>query len=193
MRLENRYTGQLVHVTFRVEFAPKASSAHVTLSQSAMPSKAPFISQTVMDHTWRSVGASTGSEIGQIQKRALKTQPALTRFVYDHALDLREDAAGVGMYIYHVIVETFGTVNPSVKKVKAKQVASVWQTLGKDIRGVREDDIAVSAEPVVLQYAVDALTEDDDVVLSDEELEILYAVLRTAIECLHKARRTKHV
>jgi len=145
-----------------------------------------------MDRTWRSVGASTGPEIVQIQKTAMKTQPVLTRFVYDHAFALREDAAGVGMYIYHVIVETFGTVNPRVKKVKPKQVASLWQTLGKDVRGVREDNIAVSAEPVVLQYAIDALTEDDDVVLSDEELEILYAVLRTAIECLHNVRRTKH-
>ncbi len=159
-----------------------------------MPREVPFISQTVMDQTYQSVGSSTGTEIGEIQKKAQKTQPALTRFVYDHALVLREDSAGVGIYVYHVILETFGTLKARVRKVKPKHIAGVWETLRKEIRSVREDDIEASPEPAVLRYAFDALTEDgDDVVLSEEELDILYAVLGTAIECLHNAYRRKQI
>ena len=73
-----------------------------------------------MDQTNQSVGLLTGSEIVEIQKRALKTQRALTKFVYDHVLVLREDSAGVGIYVYHVILETFGTLKPRVSKVKPK-------------------------------------------------------------------------
>jgi hypothetical protein len=159
-----------------------------------MPREVPFISQTVMEHTYQSVGSLTGSEIVEIQKRAQKTQPALTRFVYDHVLVLREDSAGVGIYVYHVILETFGTLKPSVRKVKPKYIAGAWETLRKEVYSVREDDIEASLEPAVLQYAFDALTEDgDDVVLSEEELEIIYTVLGTAIECLHNAYRRKQI
>lgn len=194
VRLENRYAGQLARVIFRVAFVPRVPSAQVTLSESAMPREVPFISQTVMDQTYQSVGLLTGSEIVEIQKRALKTQPALTKFVYDHVLVLREDSAGVGIYVYHVILETFGTLKPRVSKVKPKHIAAAWETLRKERHSVREDDIAASPEPAVLQYAFDALTEDDeDVVLSEEEREIIYTVLGAAIECLHNAYRRKQI
>ncbi len=174
--------------------APIVAGADIAPSETTMPRKVPYISQTVMEHTWQSVGSLTGSEIGQIQMRAQRTQPALTRFVYDHACDLREDAAGIGIYVYHVICETFATLKPRIRTVKPKQIASVWETLGKDIREFREDDIEDSSEPAVLQYAFDALTEDDDdVVLSEEELGIIYTVLGTTIECLHNAYRRKQI
>ena len=192
--MENRYAGRLAHVTIRVVFELGAPSAHVTLSKSAMPREVPFISQTVMERTYQSVGSLTGSEIVEIQKRAQKTQPALTRFVYDHVLVLREDSAGVGIYVYHVILETFGTLKPRVRKIKSRHIAGVWEALRKEIHNVREDDIEASPEPAVLRYALDALTEDgDDVVLSEEELEIIYTVLGTAIECLHNAYRRKQI
>ena len=194
VRLENRYVGQQAQVTYRMVSVATAPSAQVTLSKSAMPGEVPFISQTVMDQTYQSMGSSTGSEIGEIQKRAQKTQPALTRFVYDHALVLREDSAGVGIYVYHVILETFGTLKPRVSKVKPKHIAGAWETLRKERHSVREDDIAASPEPAVLQYAFDALTEnDEDVVLSEEEREIIYTVLGAAIECLHNAYRRKQI
>ncbi len=159
-----------------------------------MPREVPFISQTVMEQTCQSVGSLTGTEIGEIQKRAQKTQPALTRFVYDHGLVLREDSAGVGIYVYHVILETFDSLRPRVRKVKPRHIAGVWETLRKEIHSVREDDIEASPEPAVLQYAYDALTEDDDdVVLSEEELGIIYTVLGTTIECLHNAYRRKQI
>jgi hypothetical protein len=132
-----------------------------------MPREVPFISQTVMEQTYQSVGSLTGSEIVGIQKRALKTQPALTKFIYNHVLVLREDSAGVSIYVYHVILETFGTLKPTVKKIKARHIAGAWEALRKEMHNVREDDIEASPEPAVLQYAFDALTEDgDDVVLS---------------------------
>lgn len=123
-----------------------------------------YVSDDLMTKVWRHVGASGPDQILTIEKRHRKDQKALTKFVYGRLLKLREDAAGVGLYTFHVLVEAFSRVTPKPKTVRRTCIDRVW-----DVSATLLKQEARNAEPFAVQYLEDALAEDDDVVLSDEE------------------------
>lgn len=148
----------------------------------------PHVPEELIDTTWRAVGASTGEQILRIHKTHRKAQCALTMFVYHNFVDFREDAAGVGIYVYHVILEAFSRALPRPRCVRRAQIERVFghqqQSEGFD----PERSIEQSPEPHALRYAYEALTEDtDDVVLSELEREHIFGVLHAVIRSLHDA------
>ena len=100
-------------------------------------------------------------------------------YVYKHFVGLREDAVGVGIYVYHVILEAFSRALPRPRCVRKNQIELALGDQNRVEGFLLENSIEQSPEPYALRYAHEALTEDpDDVALSDQEREHLFEVLQ---------------
>lgn len=142
-----------------------------------------FVSFPLMTKIWKQVASAAPGQVLPMHKRHLKDQKTLSKFVSTHLLELREDAAGVGLYTFHVVVEAFSSLTPKPQNVRRPAIDRAWALPPAEL-----SQIAYAAEPHVAQYLEDALTEDDDeVVLTDEEYALCSRVVQTAILCLHTA------
>lgn len=124
-----------------------------------------------------------------MQKRHQKAQKALSRYVYSQFLEeMREDAGGVGLYAYHVLLEAFLAARPGLHPVRRPAIDRAHESL--PVSGTYADLVSASPEPHALQYVYDVLFEptDDDVILSENETTLCWRVLHTAVLCLHEAR-----
>lgn len=148
-----------------------------------------YVSAEDMDATWRAVGASGPRNVESMQKRHGKAQKALCRYVYKYLLDnLREDAAGVGLYAFHVLLEAFLRARPGLRPVRVPMIQSVHGSRRES--GSYADHVVASPEPHAMQYVYDVLFEsnDDEVELSAHEQTCCWEILHTAVVCLHEAR-----
>lgn len=141
-----------------------------------------YVSYSLMETVWQKVGAKSPDKIPPMQKRHRKDQKTLTKFAYSHLLLLREDAAGVGLYTFHVIVEAFSGLAPRPRSVRLPAIDRVWA-----LPAAALDQKARLVEPHAASYLEDALAEKDDVVLTDEEQAYCSRVVQAAILCLHEA------
>lgn len=142
-----------------------------------------YISEELMNEVWQTVGAMNGDGIRAMQKRHQKEQKTLTKVVYGPLLELGEDAGGVGMYAFHVILEAFSRLVPRPAPVR-RPVIEWNRDLPADVLAEK----ACLAEPHATQYLQDALTEEDDeVALSEVDRAVCSQVIQVAILSLHQA------
>lgn len=150
----------------------------------------PYVSGELMEATWRTVGSSSAGQVERMQKRHHKAQKALCRYVYSRFLDnMREDAAGIGLYAFHVLLEAFLTARSGLRPIRKPAINRVHESLAAS--GIDADRISASPEPHALQYVYDVLVDPDDqedVALSGNEALHCWRVLHTVILCLHEAR-----
>lgn len=140
------------------------------------------VSEKLMDDVWQRVAAMRVDQITAMQKRHQKEQKALTKFAYRNLARLREDAAGLGIYTFHVVLEAFSSITPRPREVRRPVIDRAWNRPADELA---QD--ARSAEPHAAQYLDDALRECDDVVLTEGEREACVQVVHTAIVSLHGA------
>lgn len=142
-----------------------------------------YVTPELMEKTWKEVASKGVGPAARMQKRHQKERKALVTFAYAHLVELREDAAGVGTYVFHVIVEAFSRVAPRPGKVRQSAIERVWALPAEELA-----QKAWQCEPHVAQYMADALAEeDDDVALSEVERVHCACVLQAVILCLHRA------
>lgn len=141
-----------------------------------------YVSESLMAHAWQKMGAMRTDQVLAMQKRHRKEQKTLAGFAYAQLLELREDAAGVGIYVFHAVVEAFSRVLPKPKAVRRPAIERAFglssATLAEEVRG---------AEPHAAQYLEEALLEEDEVILTDSERALCTHVVQAAILCLHEA------
>lgn len=124
-----------------------------------------------------------------MQKRHQKVQKALCRYVYAQLThELRPDAAGIGIYGFHVLLEAFLRARPGLRSVRRPAIERVHGSIVGD--GHHGDSVAASPEPHALQYVYDILfdPEPDEVALTAHERSLCWHVLHTVVVCLHEAR-----
>jgi hypothetical protein len=147
-----------------------------------------YVSQELIDETWRAVGALSGEQVLRTQKSHSKAQRALTMFVYVIFSEFREDASGVGIYVYHVVLEAFSRARPRPRSIRRAHIKRAWHDHDQGSDLDPEDLIEQSPEPHALRYVYEALTEDqDDVGLSEHEREHIFRLMQAVITCLHDA------
>lgn len=144
------------------------------------------ISDELMDNVWKKVAAKRPDQIRVMQKRHQKVQKILTKFAYRHLLELPGDAAGVGLYSFHVVLEAFFALTPQPRTVRRPAIDYAWK-LPADVLA----KTAATEEPHATQYLEDALTEEDDVVLTENERALCSQVVQAAILSLHGACETR--
>jgi len=147
-----------------------------------------YVSADHMAATWRAIGSWPNRDVARMQKRHQKAQKVLSRYVYAQLTDeLREDAAGIGLYAFHALLEAFLRARPGLRPVRAPMIERVRASLPES--GDYADLVAESPEPHAMQYVYDVLFKpDDDVELSTHEQTRCWTVLHTAVLSLHQAR-----
>lgn len=150
-----------------------------------------FVSEDLMEKTWQRVGAFDGREILGMQKRHRKVQNPLVMFVYTGLRECGEDAGGLLVYVFHVVLEAFLKVEPRPRRISKRQILNALGKYDSDLPFSFPEARDASPEPHVLDYAFDAFTEVDDVTLSQLEVEAFIAVVQVVIECLHGACQRK--
>jgi len=139
----------------------------------------PFITDKLIDQTWRRVGASSGKEILKLQKLHFKIQKPLVTFIASHVDSLREEAAGVFLYVAHVMLEAALTCKPKP-----------WKVTASDIQAAEEDlnsGVGVDTEIHLTMYASEAFTETDDVTLGSNEIESMLDSAHVIALCIHRS------
>jgi hypothetical protein len=175
-------------------YSPESDSLAPTPAHLAEPqdSPEPLISAELMERTWLRVGAQRPEQIPRMQKVHAKAQKPLAAFVYSMEPDLDEDVAGVLFYVFHVVLEAFRQAEPRPKRVSRRRVEeqlSAIEFTGLPPSPTGED--FETSEPHVLRYVTEALSEEDDPLLTLEEFHSCLETLWVAIECLHAACRRR--
>ena len=163
---------------------------------------APLVSSAVMDETWRVVGGSSAGEIRRMQKQCGKDQEELTAFVLAFTSDLRPEAVGLTLYVHLVVAQAFRRCEVKFRRIKQKTIERTWKDNFAFINDLKSAGYSrshfslpahLTSEPSVLQYVIDALTEEDDddpVTLTEVEFWQILQVLKTFADCMHDARAT---
>lgn len=156
-----------------------------------------IIPEALVEETWLEVGALSESQARKQMEQIAKSQPALLAFVLAATADLPTDAQQVAVYLYAVIHRMFeksaGRLTPATPQAVEAAFEGNKTFLGKFEHAherflEKAAETAASSQPFVMKYLVEALLEspegDDPVVLSDEEIGLIFLVLKTAIDIL---------
>jgi hypothetical protein len=147
----------------------------------------PFVSEKLIETTWKAIGAYNGSEIQKLQKRHQKSQKALTTTAYSFLDNFSEDASGVFLFVFHVVVEAFEKTVPRPKIITKPQIENALSEIELQASTSTIDAVEISSEPHALRYVREALFEVDDVVISKSEIATIFALHSVFVECLHRA------
>ncbi len=163
----------------------------------------PLVSAQLMEQAWRAVGAMSDTEIRRKQGLCGKEQQELTGFVLGFTSELPPDALGLALYVHFVVIEAFRRSGARFRKLKPTRIETTWRDNFGFINDLKAAGhtrapfhlkAELALEPAVMQYVIDALTEeseDDPVSLSDEDFWRIVQVLKTVADCMHSARRTQ--
>ena len=156
-----------------------------------------------MEQAWRSVGAMSESQIRRQQSLCGKEQQQLTAFVLAYTADLPAEALGLALYAHFVVVEAFRGSGAKFAKLKPAHIEAAWKDNFGFINDLKaagysrtpfELQADLVSEPAVVQYVIDALTEesdDDPVAVSDTDFWHILHVLKTVSDCMHAAQVSK--
>ena len=161
-----------------------------------------LISSKLMEDAWSSVAQMSPDELQQRQTLCGNEQEALADFAMAFLGELSSDAAGVGLYTHVVLMEAFRRTNARFRTIEPGTIEKTWNDNLTFVEGLVQAGIGRRPfkleagrfwEPAALQYAVDALTEDDEedpVEIDDDEFRQALRVLKTVIDCMHDAHHT---
>jgi hypothetical protein len=163
----------------------------------------PLVSSELMEETWQDVGAMHDAEIKRRQGLCGKEQEELTAFVLAYLSDVAPEAMGLGLYAHLVVIEAFRRSGVPFRKLKPGRIESTWKDNFDFINELRAAGrprapfrlaSGLSSEPAVMQYVIDALTEeneDDPIDVSDDDFWSILQVLKTVSDCMHSAQRIR--
>jgi hypothetical protein len=163
----------------------------------------PLVTAQLMEETWRAVGTMPDAEIRRKQALCGKEQEELTGFVLAFTSELPSEALGLALYAHFVVIEAFRRSGARFRKLKPTRIEDTWRDNFGFINDLKSAGYTrapfqlkpeLALEPAVMQYVIDALTEeneDDEVNLSDDDFWRLLQVLKTVADCMHSARKTE--
>ena len=161
-----------------------------------------LISPDLMEETWTSVAEMSAEELQRHQALCSDEQEELTGFAMTMLAEIGPDAGGVALYTHIVLMEAFRRTKATFATVEREDITKAWDANGEFVEVLQDAgygrqpfqvDPEKQAEPAALQYAFDALTEDDDddpVDIDDDDFWMALRVLKTIIDCMHDAQRT---
>lgn len=156
------------------------------------------LDEKLVEATWTEAATITDARAQTEMQQLGKKQPNLLAFVTTYLDGLRLEAVELGIYIFYVVYKTFQKAGRGkIKRVSAKRISDAYdrnEALLTKLHGAHDrffEQIArteISSQPFVMRYVVEALMESgetpDDVVLTDDEIGLLFLVLKTVVEAL---------
>jgi len=161
----------------------------------------PSILDAVVEAAWRQIAALDVAGAERVIKRCSRKQEELMGFILATLEELDPEAREVGLFMAMVVMEAF-RAGPA-RKVKRVTVSQIQRTLAANTEGLvpgddvgeEELDAAFPAlqtdEPALMHYVAETLMEEDPdgPELDEREVGSLIMILKTVIDCLHRASR----
>jgi hypothetical protein len=163
------------------------------------------ISEETVTRTWQEASALSSAQARREMTRAGREQPELLAFVLGSVYDCRAPAQELAVYLYFVIHLIFQ--NAAKAPLRPIQAAAIEKRVEENEARLARLEAAhprfqeraavleMSPQPFVVRYLVEAIMEsseiEDPVELSEEEMGILFLVLKTVIDLLHGEGETE--
>lgn len=159
------------------------------------------IPEALVEETWQEVASFGLDRAHREMTKVSKNQPELVTFVMEFTQDLDQEVRELGTYMTFVVYRMFQKSSlKKIKKISAEEIIASYEAnedLIESLEGIHEkflDRIArvqLSAQPYVMGYVAETLIEapeeEDPVALSEEDIALLFLLLKTVVDVLDKA------
>ena len=158
-----------------------------------------LLSEEVVEKVWRQVSSFSPVIANKEMSDMGKRQADLLAFLMAYTEDLRQDVKELAIYIGFVVFKMFSdSSGGNIPLISSKEIMAVYDEnarLISSIEGAHDkfiDRIAavqVSKQPYVMKYVLEALMEDaegDGIGLTEEDIGVLFTLLKTEIDILDK-------
>lgn len=159
------------------------------------------ISENLVEETWQEVGSFTPEQGSNEVRKLGQEQPDLLAFMLEFSDDFTQEVKELAIYMLVVVYRMFCKAHgKQIGSVSAEEIMASYDKNEKlilSLEGAHErfyDRIArihISDQPYVMKYVIDALAEtpeeDDPIVLTDDEMGILFLLFKTVVDVLNEA------
>jgi hypothetical protein len=151
----------------------------------------------LVESTWREVASLEPGAARRQMEEAATRQPALLAYVMGSTAHSRPAVQEMAVYLYYVILQMFERA--ASKRLRAVPISRVERvakaneshlsklTVADERFLKRAAEVHTAAQPYVFRYLVEALLEENDSDLTDDEEGLVFLTLKTVIDVLDEA------
>ncbi len=154
------------------------------------------LSKEFVEKTWKDVADFSPVRANSEMLAMGKNQPDLLAFLMAYTDDLQQEVKELAIYIAFVVYKMFHDSAGKLPKISSRKIMARYDDnarFSESLEGAHEkiidriSKVAVSRQPYVMKYVLEALMEDSEeagVALTDEDIGLLFMLLKTELEVL---------
>lgn len=154
------------------------------------------LAEEFVEKTWKSVADFSPARANKEMLAMGKNQPDLLAFLTAYIDDLQQEVKELAIYIAFVVYKMFHDSAGKIPKISSREIMVRYDDNARfveSLEGAHEKiieriaKITVFKQPYVMKYVLEALMEDSEengVDLTDEDIGLLFMLLKTEIEVL---------
>lgn len=155
------------------------------------------ISPEIVEATWKRIGGMSPSQIPKLIQQMEREQPVILVYLMAAGDDIlnrdeRELLLYLGVVVWQIMLQG-DTLPPEVSEEDLAEVEKSNTKMLEYLGGEMEDDFVKTTQkimvnygqPEVLKYIIEALMEDEEDLIRDENKGMLVIFLKTVIDCLN--------
>jgi hypothetical protein len=156
------------------------------------------LSKQFVEKTWQEVADFSPDRADKEMIAMGKNQPDLLAFLMAYTDDLPQEVKELAIYIAFVVYKMFLDSRGKISRISSREIMATYDENARFLKSLGEvhekliDRIAnveVSEQPYVMKYVLEALvedTEEEGIDLTEEDIGILFMLIKTEIEVLDK-------
>jgi hypothetical protein len=156
------------------------------------------LSKQFVEKTWQEVADFSPDRADKEMIAMGKNQPDLLAFLMAYTDDLPQEVKELAIYIAFVVYKMFLDSRGKISRISSREIMATYDENARFLKSLGEvhekliDRIAnveVSKQPYVMKYVLEALvedTEEEGIDLTEEDIGILFMLIKTEIEVLDK-------
>jgi hypothetical protein len=156
------------------------------------------LSKQFVEKTWQEVADFSPTRADKEMIAMGKSQPDLLAFLMAYTDDLPQEVKELAIYIAFVVYKMFLDSRGKISRISSREIMATYDENARFLKSLEEvhekliDRIAnveVSKQPYVMKYVLEALvedTEEEGIDLTEEDIGILFMLIKTEIEVLDK-------
>ena len=158
------------------------------------------IPSELVEETWQEVARFDTDLASKEMMKAGRSQPELLSFMVEFTQDLDQEVKELAIYMFFVVYRMFQkSSKKKIKKIPAEDIIECYEdneNLMQSLEGAHEKfferiaRIQLARQPYVMKYVVDTLVEapedEDPVALAEDDVGLLFLLLKTVVEALDK-------
>jgi len=154
------------------------------------------LSEEFVEKIWQEVAGFSPDRATKEMHAMGKAQPDLLAFLLAYADDLQQEVKELAIYISFVVYKMFQNSSRKIRRITSREIMARHDENAlflEQLEGAHEKileriaKVTVSKQPYVMKYVLEALMEDsgeDSVALTEDEIGLLFILLKTEIEVL---------